>query len=127
MIYVYKAKVIKVEAYDRVKLNVDLGFSLKMFKTFNLDGYSVSDSEETLAKSCLVLILGGRRVLIKVEKKGSEEIKWVSRIFIHERYDFDEEVSETVSDKRLVCVNLIMRQLEDFKYEPEVLKGKKCD
>lgn len=122
MNWVFRAKVNHVENSATVDMALDLGFNIKKREVFHLNGYAVPEYLEKNAKSCLILLVGGRRLLAQTEKSQVGETSvWTAHLYTYEAFNQD-GVSEVVVDRRLPCVNKIMRRLEREDFDPEWLK-----
>jgi len=115
----FRAKVNKVLNYKSLDLTFDLGFSIKYRHDIILSGYDVDMSLQAEAKNCLILLIGGHRVIVRSEKSGEE---YLSQVFLYSPIRFP-NCYDNVGDKRLQCVNSIMSVLAQKNYSTDYLKG----
>lgn len=120
MMWVFRGKIHHVLDYKTVDIILDLGFSVKKKERFILQDYRVEDELLQEAKAALIVLVGGHRVLVRVDKDESEE-KWTARLYLYQPVNM-EDIYEVLLDRRLPCVNKIMRGMEKLKYDAEYIK-----
>lgn len=118
MEWVFRARVIKVASHDTVDARFDLGFNTFKRKNIRIPGYLADPHLEKEAKDCLIILIGGHRIVAKPKKEGDI---WEARVYLYQNIGM-EGVSEVVGDKRLVCVNKVMAKAQDHGYDAEWLK-----
>lgn len=65
-----QARVVRVKSVNQIELTVDLGFGVSSTRAFTLDDIRVADVPEERrsdAVHCLVVLLGGKRVVVQPE------------------------------------------------------------
>ena len=65
---VYKAKTVRVSSVNSLLVDLDLGFGIHAHRTVYLEGVSVGSVPAPLRKNamhCLVVLLGGKRLLLR--------------------------------------------------------------
>jgi hypothetical protein len=100
-------------------LTFDLGFSIKYRQVVFLNDYDVSEALRDDAKNCLVLLVGGHRIIVKLEKR---EVIYLAKVYLY----LPVRVSncyDDVGDKRLQSVNKVMASLSQGGFDSEYLKS----
>jgi len=118
--WIFRAKVNRVIDYRSLDLILDLGFGIKSRQTVFLSGYEVPDKFQSAAKSCLIIAVGGHRVICKSDKDDTPYYN--GRIYLYESINMN-NVYETVGDRRLPCLNRIMINSAQFNFEPNTFKS----
>lgn len=80
------ARVARVLSVSRVELDVDLGFGVHVTRTFSVEGIdpkAVRDDEATKAVHALVVLIGGKNVLIAPETRRSDARR--ASLYLNER------------------------------------------
>jgi hypothetical protein len=83
---VKRGNTVRVHGVNRVEIDLYLGFGIKLSKLFELDGVSASSvpvSYKSAAVHCLVVLLGGKRVLVQPENE--KPTCKLARVFLNER------------------------------------------
>lgn len=119
MNWYYKAKVIKILSYDRVDLSIDLGFHIRYRMKVNLLVDDVDEQDRVKAKSCLITILGGHRIVVKMLKEEDNE-RYIADAYLMYFVPL-EGVSSVVIDKKLPSVKKLMQVASNLKFESNVL------
>lgn len=120
MYWYYKAKVIKILSYNQVDLSIDLGFNIRYRVKVNLLVDEVSKQEELKAKSCLVTILGGHRIIVRMLTEDREKSKFVADAYLMYFVPL-EGVSSVIMDKKLPSVRKLMRVAGNIEFDSNVL------
>lgn len=118
MNWCYKARVIKILAYNKLDLNIDLGFNLSYRVQVELL-FEINEEDEEKAKNCLVCILGGqKRIVIMVMKdnKGRYSVEPYLSYFVP-----IEGISEVVGDRKLPSVRKLMEYANSIEFDANVL------
>jgi len=88
----FRARTVRVQTANRIEVNLDLDFGLRLTKTFLLEGFSLQDVPEEKrsdAKHCLVILVGGKNLGVRPDPSARE--KWHSladlraRVYLRER------------------------------------------
>ena len=119
MDWVFRCKVNKVLSHRSLDLAFDLGFSIKYRHDVTLNDYDVDDSLKEEAKNCLILLIGGHRVIVKVEKRDSV---FVSKVYLYMPVKIP-NCYDDVGDKRLQSVNKVMAEMSLKKFNTEYIKS----
>lgn len=68
---IFRGKTLKIHAIDRVEIMVELDFDLFVRKVFELsldfDPSTLEEDDYSRAQHCLVVLLGGKRVMVEPE------------------------------------------------------------
>lgn len=118
MDWIFRAKVVHVIDYETAELRFDLGFNIFKRKQVKISGYFVDDSQQKKAKDCLIVLIGGHRVIAKMEKVKD---LWTASLFMYQQVKI-KDVIEIIQEKRLPCVNRIMLKAREKEFDPEWLK-----
>jgi hypothetical protein len=88
----FRAKTVRVHSIGVVEVSLDLDFGVRVTKVLSIEGMRPSEIPEHLhsnAMHCLVVLLGGKRLLIQpdpVEREGWGRIPSVrARVFVDEK------------------------------------------
>jgi hypothetical protein len=118
----FRGKVNRVIDYNQVDVIFDLGFKVKFREMVILPGYSVNDHQYSSAKACLIVLIGGHRIVLNVSKKEQSSI-YEAKIFLYHTIKMD-DIFELALDRRLPCVNKIMSKMESLDFNVDELKSK---
>ena len=80
------ARVIRVHGVNRVELDIDLGFGVRLSRVFSLDGVdpkTIPDGFASKAVHALVVLVGGKSVYIKPEHTRQDARR--GSIYLNER------------------------------------------
>jgi hypothetical protein len=119
MDWILRAKINRVLDCRSLDLVFDLGFSIKFRHDVFLNDYVVEDSLRAEAKNCLILLIGGHRVIVKSEKKDGI---YIAKVYLYIPTKIS-GCNDDVGDKRLQCVNRVMSVLSSRGYDSEYLKS----
>jgi len=88
----FKAKTVRVHSVGAIEVLIDLDFGVSISKIVTLEGLlpsDISDSEKNKAQHCLIVLLGGKRLLIQPDpaerKFWGRKPDTRSRVFLDER------------------------------------------
>jgi hypothetical protein len=89
----FKGKTLKIHSIDRVEIAVELDFDLITRKVFSLelefDPEGLEEDDYSRAQHCLVVLLGGKRVMIEPElalrEQWGRRSEVPARVFLVER------------------------------------------
>lgn len=120
-----RAKVVRVIDHRQVQVQIDLRFGVSVRRIIKLNGYPVSETQEENAKSCLILLIGGHRLVLQTEE---HDIDPDNDIYMKAYVGGEEMVQgtlENVGDARLANVNKAMLILSEDNYPTGGLAAKR--
>jgi hypothetical protein len=80
------ARVMRVYSANRVELDIDLGFGVRVARSFHLDGIdpkTIPDAAARDAVHALVVLIGGKQVLVRPEHTRSDARR--ASVYLNER------------------------------------------
>lgn len=80
------ARVVRVHSASRVELDIDLGFGVRLVRVFALEGVDarqIPESQASEAVHALVVLIGGKQVLVRPEHRKSDARR--ASVFLNER------------------------------------------
>jgi hypothetical protein len=89
----FPGRTVKVHATDRIEVLLELDFDTYVRKVFTLDGVDlsdISDSQLSNAQHCLVVLVGGKRLIVEPPPALREQ--WGRRLNLHARIFLAEQV-----------------------------------
>lgn len=117
MEWVYRARVVRVLEWNTVDLSLDLGFRLKYRQIVKMPLFVSPDHWEK-AKECLIVLIGGHRILASVT-----QIYPVTLANLYLKYSLPiEGVSGVILDKKLPLVSALVDSCAKFHYNSATLK-----
>jgi len=88
----FRGRTVRVQTANRVEVDLDLDFGLRLKRTFLLEDFSLQDVPEEKrsdAKHCLVILVGGKNLVVRPDPRTRD--KWHSladlraRVYLRER------------------------------------------
>lgn len=84
----YSARTIRVHAPNLVEARVDLGFGVELTRLLRLDNVStegLDDDSRARATHCLVVLAGGKRLLVQIDDPSVYQHPLDCRVYLEER------------------------------------------
>lgn len=119
------ANVIRVDSPVSIEASLDLGFGITVLRKIILETVSISDIPEGCrdrAFHCLIVLLGGKQVLAKVDDKRRDGVL-VGRVYLTQQLRQPPVELTKVQGYDLVDVSDLFHWLKFGRFDVEVLKA----
>jgi len=121
----YHGKTIRVLSFNNIEAQVDLGFGVSVQKRVYIEGIDreLIKSMSKAATHCLVVLLGGKRILLHVQKPDAEG-QIIARVYLNERVYHDPEgfVTPAGVDKPMLEIGIYMPWLAGQGFDIATVK-----